>query len=81
MKKKEKERDLVCSECGSIYPIKYYRNIVKIKGFKYAYCFKCQEMTRHQSITPVDLYKKELESKLPDEYSTKDKILSKVLKI
>lgn len=80
MDKKVKEKDLVCSKCGYVYPFKYYRNITKIKGFKYLYCFKCKQMTRHQQIEAIDLYKESLENKLPEEYSTKDKILRKVLK-
>ena len=37
-------------------------------------------MTRHQEIISLDLYKKELESKNEEEYTKKDKILSKVIK-
>jgi len=80
MKKKTKETDLICSNCGNVYPIKYNRQITKIKGFKYAYCFRCMKMTRHQEIISLDLYKKELESKNEEEYTKKDKILSKVIK-
>lgn len=80
MKKKQKEKDLICSECGEKYPIKYNKNITKIKGFKYTYCFTCKKMTRHQQIDALDLYKAELKNKLPEEYTKKDKILRKVLK-
>lgn len=80
MKKKEKEKDLICSNCGSVYPIKYFRNITKIKGFKYAYCFKCMKMTRHQQIEALDLYKEALKRKDPEEFTKKDKILSRVIK-
>ncbi len=80
MNKKTKETDLICSNCGYIYPIKYNRNITKICGFKYAYCFRCSQMTRHQQTEALDLYKKTLENKPLEEYTKKDKILSRVLK-
>lgn len=80
-KNKHKEKDLICSECGSIYPFKQFKKIDKIKGFKYAYCFKCGMMTRHQTIDPIDLYKCELCSKEEDELTTKDKIVIKALKL
>lgn len=80
MKQKQKEKDLICSNCGNVYPIKHYRNITKIKGFKYVFCFKCMQMTRHQQVESLDLYKEYLKNKNIEEYSKKDKILSKVLK-
>ena len=76
-----KEKDLICSECGYIYPIKNNRNFVKIRGFKYAYCFKCNGYTRHQTIDSVDLYKKDLETKPVELMSGKDKICKRLLKI
>jgi hypothetical protein len=76
-----KEKDLICSECGYVYPIKSNRNFVKIKGFKYVYCFRCGEFTKHQTIDSVDLYKKELETKDTLEMSGKDRICKKLLKI
>lgn len=37
MNKKVKEKDLICSNCGMIYPLKVIRGeIVKIHGFKCA---------------------------------------------
>lgn len=80
-KNKKKEKDLICSECGSIYPFKQFKHIDKIKGFKYAYCFKCKMMTRHQTIDPIDLYVCELEEKDEEELSQKDKIVMKALKM
>ena len=63
-----KEKDLICSECGYVYPIKSNRNFVKIKGFKYVYCFRCGEFTKHQTIDSVEM-------------SGKDRICKKLLKI
>ena len=76
-----KEKDFICNECGYIYPIKNYRKFVKIKGFKYVYCFSCKEFTKHQTIDSIDLYKKELETKDFLEMSGKDKICKRLLKI
>ena len=75
------QTDLICSLCGYVYPIKTNRNVQKIKGFKYAYCFNCQKITRHQSVKDADIYKSELERKSPEEYSAKDKILKRALKL
>ncbi len=80
MSKKVKEKDLICGNCGMVYPLKVIRGeIVKIHGFNYAYCFKCRKFSRHQSIDSIDLYICELESKDMSDYSGKDKILSKHL--
>lgn len=76
-----KEKDLICSECGYVYPIKSNRKFVKIKGFKYVYCFECGEYTRHQTIDSIDLYKKDLETKPDIDLSGKDKICKRLLKI
>lgn len=76
-----KEKDLICSECGFVYPIKSNISYVKIKGFKYVYCFKCQKYTKHQTIDSVDLYIKELETKDFEEMSGKDKVCRRLLKI
>ncbi len=73
--------DLICSICGNIYPIKVNRQVTKIKGFKYAYCFNCQKVTRHQTVKDADIYKSELERKDPKDYTKKDKILKRALKI
>lgn len=77
MKKKVKETDLVCSNCGSVYPLKIRGEVVKIHGFKYAYCFNCQKYTIHQTIQRVDLYIKELEVKDEIDYTGKDKVLAR----
>ncbi len=78
--KKVKEKDIVCSECGSVYPLKS-NDFIKVHGFKYAYCFKCKMITRHQTTEPIDIYKALLESKDISEYTGKDKVLAKALKI
>lgn len=75
-----KEKDLICSNCANVYPLKVVRGkIIKIHGFKYAFCFKCRMITRHQTIDSYDLYIKELESKDESEYTGKDKVLAKHL--
>lgn len=76
-----KEKDLLCSECGFVYPIKINIDFVKIKGFKYVYCFECQKFTKHQTIDSVDLYKKELETKNYEEMSGKDKVCRRLLRM
>lgn len=73
MKKENKINDLICSTCGFLYPIKANREVMKIKGFKYAYCFNCRKVTRHQTVKDLDLYKSELIFKDPEEYSKKTK--------
>ena len=79
MKEKIKEKELMCSECGYIYPIKTARKFVKIKGFKYCYCFRCGLLTKHQTIDPIDLYKEELKNKDYSEMTGKDKIVKKLI--
>ncbi len=76
-----KEKDFMCSECGYIYPIRSNRKYVKIKGFKYVYCFKCGKFTKHQTIDSIDLYTKELETKDYSEMSGKDKICQRLLRL
>lgn len=79
MNKKIKEKDLICSNCGMVYPLKIRENIIKIHGFKYVYCFGCKMITRHQTIDSIDLYKCELMSKDKGEYTGKDKVLARYL--
>ena len=79
MKEKIKEKELMCSECGYIYPIKTARKFVKINGFKYCYCFRCGLVTKHQTIDPIDLYKEELKNKDYSEMTGKDKIVKKLI--
>ncbi len=76
-----KEKDLICSKCGSVYQIKNNINCIKIKGFKYVYCFKCQEYTKHQTVDAIDLYKKSLETKDVNEMSGKDKVCVRLLRV
>ena len=76
-----KEKDFICSECGYVYPIKSNRKYIKIKGFKYVYCFRCGKFTKHQTIDSVDLYMKELETKDYSEMSGKDKVCQRLLRI
>lgn len=79
--KKIKEKDLLCSECGYVYPFKQGVKYDKLKGFKYLYCFNCRKITRHQTIDAIDLYKAELESKNEDELTKKDRICARALKL
>jgi len=79
--KKIKEKDLICSKCGFVYPFKANVEYDKLKGFKYLYCFKCRMMTKHQTIDAIDLYKAELENKDEDELTKKDRICAKALKL
>lgn len=79
MKHKEKEKDYICNECGYVYPFKVYREYEKIHGFKYTFCFKCNKVTKHQTIDPIDLYKKELELKDYEDFSQKDKIVKRLI--
>ena len=37
-------------------------------------------MTRHQSVEAIDMYLADLERKLEDEYSTKDRIIKRALR-
>lgn len=79
MKNNLKQKDLMCSECGYIYPFKEVRKYVKIKGFKYCYCFRCSQITKHQTIDPLDLYKEELKTKPYEEMTGKDKVVKKLI--
>jgi len=78
--KKVKEKDLICSNCGMVYPFKVVKgDIVKIHGFNYVYCFRCRMMVRHQVIDSFDIYIEDLKSKDEEEYSGKDRVLSRCL--
>ncbi len=81
MKKHQKDKDLICSICGYVYPIKTAKKITKIKGFKYCYCFRCKQITKHQTIDTYDLYLEELKNKTEEELTKKDKILKRALKL
>ncbi len=81
MKHKTKQKDLICSCCGYVYPLKVDIEVQKIKGFKYCYCFRCGQITKHQTIDKFDLYMADLKSKTEEELTQKDKILKKALRI
>ena len=62
MVRKAVKTDLICSECGNIFPImRKYNNQREIYHIKDLYCYKCNKKTKFIELKDAMKVKKELE--------------------
>lgn len=68
----------ICSDCGSVTPIRTRINFPKKFDIEKAYCFKCKKVTNQIKLYNIDKTKKELEFK--DELTEQEEKVYALLK-
>ncbi len=73
--------DLICSECGNIFPISRKANKQKKElHIKDLYCPSCKKQTKHFEMKNGDIYIKKISGKEESDRNEEEKMILRLIK-